>query len=77
MSTTEFPAPFRRNGRLIWDRFDIENEKRRMLGLRPLERDPSKPIEFVTAQQLAREFPFGRRTIGRLVKGRAQPALEG
>jgi hypothetical protein len=81
MSTTlpEFPAPFRHAGRLVWDRHDTENFKRALIGLPPLERDSNAPIVFVTARQLADELPFGRRTLGRRVKGRIQgealPAL--
>jgi hypothetical protein len=81
MSTAppEFPAPFRHAGRLVWDRHDTENYKRALIGLPPLERDPQKPIEFVTARTLTAELPYGRRTIGRRVKGRIQgeahPAL--
>ena len=69
-SGPEFPAPYRRKGRLFWDRFEIENFKRSLIGLPPLERDPARPIEFVTAPQLSDELPYGRRTIGRLIKGR-------
>jgi hypothetical protein len=74
MSTTlpEFPAPFRQNGRLFWDRHLIENFKRELMGLEPVERDPKAPITFVTAKQLTSELPFGRRTLGRRVKGRIQ-----
>jgi hypothetical protein len=39
-TSSDFPAPIRLNGRLVWDRFEIENHKRRLLGLPPLERDP-------------------------------------
>lgn len=71
MSTPlELPAPRRHNGRLVWDRFEIENFKRVLLGLAPLERDLQAVIVFVTAKQLTAELPFGRRTLGRRVKGR-------
>jgi hypothetical protein len=66
----EFPAPFRHCGRLMWDRYEVEAYKRRLLGLPPVERDPQVPITFVSAKQLGAELPFGRRTIGRRVKGR-------
>jgi hypothetical protein len=73
MSTApEVPAPYRHFGRLMWDRREIENYKRALMGLAPLERDPNAPIVFVTAKQLAEELPYGRRTIGRRVKGRVQ-----
>ena len=78
-NVSNFPAPFRHAGRLVWDRHDIENYKRALMGLPRLERDPHTPILFVTAKQLAEELPYGRRTIGRRVKGRVQdeahPAL--
>jgi hypothetical protein len=71
MSTSfDFPAPFRINGRLVWDRFDVENYKRDLMGLDPVERDPNAPITFVSAKQLTAELPYGRRTLGRRVKGR-------
>jgi hypothetical protein len=75
-STPEFPAPFRRNGRLFWPRHEIENYKRGLIGLAPLAPDPQAPIIFVTAKQLTAELPFGRRQIGRLVKGREQHVEE-
>jgi hypothetical protein len=68
----EVPAPYRHFGRLMWDRHEIENYKRALIGLQPLERDHNAPIVFVTAKQLADELPYGRRTIGRRVKGRVQ-----
>jgi hypothetical protein len=68
----DFPAPFRHAGRLMWDRHAVENYKRSLMGLPPLERDLQTPITFVSAKQLGVELPFGRRTIGRRVKGRIQ-----
>jgi hypothetical protein len=68
----EFPAPFRHGGRLMWDRHDVENFKLALMGLPTLERNPQTPITFVSAKQLAAELPFGRRTLGRRVKGRIQ-----
>jgi hypothetical protein len=65
----EFPAPIRDRGRLIWDRHDIENYKRSLLGLPPLERDPNASIVFVTAKQISEELPYGRRTIAVESKG--------
>jgi hypothetical protein len=64
----EFPTPFRHSGRLVWDRHSVENYKRQLIGLEPVERDPQTPITFVTARQLTTELPFGRRTIGRRIK---------
>jgi hypothetical protein len=78
-TSLDFPAPFRLNGRLMWDRFDVENYKRGLMGLPSVERDLQTPITFVSAKQLTAELPYGRRTLGRRVKGRAQneprPAL--
>jgi hypothetical protein len=74
--TPDFPAPFRLNNRLVWDRFDVENYKRALMSLAPVERDPQTPITFVTARQLEAELPYGRRTLGRRVKGREKAASE-
>jgi hypothetical protein len=71
-TSPDFPAPFRLNGRLMWDRHEVENYKRILMGLAPAERDPQTPITFVSAKQLTAELPYGRRTLGRRVKGRAQ-----
>jgi hypothetical protein len=68
--TPVFPAPFRLNGRLVWDRHEIENHKRILLGLPPLARKPEEPIVFVGAKQLVTELPFGRRWLGKIVQGR-------
>jgi hypothetical protein len=70
--TTQFPAPYRLNGRLVWDRHEVENHKRSLMGLDPVERDPNATIVFVTAAQLTSELPYGRRTLGRRVRGREQ-----
>ena len=56
----------------MWDRFDIENYKRSLMGLSQVERDPQAPITFVSAKQLTAELPYGRRTLGRRVRGRVQ-----
>jgi hypothetical protein len=69
-NTPEFPAPYRLNGRLVWDRHEVENYKRSLMGLGPVERDPSATIVFVPAAQLTSELPYGRRTLGRRVRGR-------
>jgi hypothetical protein len=68
----DFPAPFRLNGRLLWDRFDVENYKRGLMGLPSVERDPQAPITFVSAKQLTAELPYGRRTLGRRIKDRVK-----
>jgi hypothetical protein len=72
----ELPAPFRLNGRLVWDRHEVENYKRALMGLPLVERDPQHPIVLVTARQLEAELPYGRRTLGRRVKGREIAAAE-
>ena len=63
MST--FPDPVRLNGRLYWHREAIENHKRSLLGLPPLPADSGAKIELVSASDVAAEFGFGRRTLGR------------
>jgi hypothetical protein len=73
-NTPNFPPPFRFNGRLVWDRHEVENHKRALMGIDPIERDPNAPIVFVSAAQLTRELPYGRRTLGRRVQGREQGA---
>jgi hypothetical protein len=64
-NTPAFPAPYRLNGRLVWDRHEVENHKRSLMGLDPVERDPNATIVFVSAAQLTSELPYGRRTLGR------------
>jgi hypothetical protein len=68
-TSPDFPSPFRLNGRLMWDRHAVENYKRALMGLEPVERDPQAPITFVTARQLTAELPYGRRSLGRRIKG--------
>ena len=64
-----FPAPTRIRGRLFFDRDEVENYKRAVRGLDPIERDPSTPIQFVKAQQVSDELKICRRTLGRHVQG--------
>ena len=66
----EFPTPIRMGGRLFFDRHEVENHKRKLMRLTPLERDTSVPIAFVTAQQISDELQIDRRTLGRRVRGR-------
>jgi len=54
----------------MWPRHEIENYKLALMGLPPVERSPNEPIVFVSAKQLEAEFSFGRRWLGKLVKGR-------
>ena len=70
-SIIEFPTPRKLNGRLYWDRFDIENHKRTLIGLPTIERNHSTPIELVPAAQVTAEFGFGRRTLGRRIADRS------
>ena len=43
-TTAEFPSPTRIGGRLMFDRHDVENHKRQLMGLTPVDRDPAAPI---------------------------------
>jgi len=72
----EFPAPTRIRRRLYFDRHEIENYKRRILGLPALERDPKTPIELVAANQVSEELGRHRRTIGRRI-AESQSAVAG
>ena len=65
----EFPTPVRVGGRLFFDRHEVENHKRRLMRLAPVERDPAAPIAYVTAQ-ISDELQIDRRTLGRRVRGR-------
>jgi hypothetical protein len=69
---TQFPAPVRMGGRLKFDRHDVENHKRALMRLAPIERDPSKSILFATANQVCDELQIDRRTLGRRVRGRVR-----
>jgi hypothetical protein len=68
----DFPVPTRVGGRLFFDRHEVENHKRSLMRLAPIERDPSTPIVFVTAQQISDELQIDRRTLGRRVRGRVR-----
>ena len=68
----DFPGPTSINGRLFFDRHAVENHKRKLMGLRPADRDPAAPITFVTAQQLSEELQIDRRTLGRRIRGRVR-----
>ena len=65
MSHITFPAAIRQKGRLFFIRDHIENHKLALAGLPP--KPPSNVIELVPAAQVAREFGFHRRTLGRRV----------
>jgi hypothetical protein len=69
---TEFPVPTSIGGRLFFDRYEVENYKRALMRLAPLNRDPAAPIVFVTAQQMSDELQIDRRTLGRRIRGRVR-----
>ncbi len=62
-----FPSPIKQNGRLYFFRSQLEAYKRALAGLPP---EPWKGVdELVPATLTAREFGFGRRTLGRRIAG--------
>lgn len=69
----EFPAPIRMRGRLFWRRSELESYKRALIahaiGEPPAENAPPPVESFVTAEQVTKEFGFGRRTLGRRIAG--------
>jgi hypothetical protein len=69
-ASSEFPQPTRIGGRLMFDRHDVENHKRQLMGLTPTDRDPAAPITFVTTGQISNELQINRRTLGRRIRGR-------
>jgi hypothetical protein len=66
----DFPPSSLIGGRHFFARHEVENYKRKLMGLTPTERDPVAPITFVTAQQLSDELQIDRRTLGRRIRGR-------
>jgi|HubBroStandDraft_6_1064221.scaffolds.fasta_scaffold2408012_2 hypothetical protein len=67
MPEPEAPKPVRLGKRLFFDRHEVENYKRRLLGLPLLERDEREPIELVSARQFSEELGRSRRTLGRRI----------
>jgi hypothetical protein len=73
----EFPIPIRLRGRLFWRRSELETYKRKLLAfasggsMTPVEPSPDQIEIFVPSDQVAREFGFGRRTLGRRIAGRS------
>jgi hypothetical protein len=70
----DFPLPIRMRGRLFWRRSELETYKRKLLAFASGATAPSEPFAdqietFVPAEQVAREFGFGRRTLGRRIAG--------
>jgi hypothetical protein len=74
MSEIAFPPAIRQNGRLYFIRDQIENHKLALAGLPP--KPPSGVIELVPAGQVAREFGFHRRTLGRRVLAAERSSLD-
>ena len=78
----DFPLPIRMRGRLFWRRSELEHYKHKLMaaavGGAPEHRTDHDQIEiFVPAEQVAREFGFGRRTLGRRIADRnAMVAVE-
>ncbi len=75
MSDLKFPTPLRlHGGRLYWRRSALEAYKRALIraaggNVAEPETNPAEPEIFVHADQVAKEFGFGRRTLGRRVAG--------
>jgi hypothetical protein len=74
-SDLNFPLPLRMNGRLFWRRSELESFKRRLMASALGEAAPETAAQdqieiFVPSDQVAREFGFGRRTLGRRIAGR-------
>jgi hypothetical protein len=63
---TTFPKAVLQNGRNFFFRHQIEDHKRALAGLPPVE--PPAVLELVPAAQVAAEYGFGRRTLGRLME---------
>jgi hypothetical protein len=68
----DFPIPTSIGGRLFFDRHDVEQYKRLLMGLTPFDRDPAVTIRLATANQICDELQIDRRTLGRRVKGRVR-----
>jgi hypothetical protein len=79
----EFPLPIRIRGRLFWRRTQLESYKRELLAFAtgvPLKPNasPDDQIEvFVNSDQVAKEFGFNRRTLGRRIAKRDIPSVQG
>jgi hypothetical protein len=80
-SEPNFPLPIRMRGRLFWRRSELEHYKRKLMAaalggaVAELHSAPDQIETFVPAEQVAREFGFGRRTLGRRIAGR-NPMVE-
>jgi predicted DNA-binding transcriptional regulator AlpA len=75
----DFPQPFRMNGRLYWRRSELEFYKRAIIRQATGATGDPEPVirndveTFVTAEQVTKEFGFGRRTLGRRIAPQAAP----
>ena len=69
----KFPIPVKQNGRLYFWRSQLETHKRQLAGLPPLDSLGMVDV-LVLAAQVASEFGFGRRTLGRRVAESEQAA---
>ena len=72
----EFPKPVRMNNRLYWCRSELEAYKRTLIRHATGATREPEPVRneietFVTAEQVTKEFGFGRRTLGRRIAGRS------
>jgi len=74
----DFPLPIRMRGRLFWRRSELEQYKRNLMAAAVGGVVTNLPVDqietFVPAEQVAREFGFGRRTLGRRIAGRTSIA---
>jgi hypothetical protein len=68
----DFPLSTSIGGRHFFARHEVEDYKRKLMGLTPTDRDSAAPITFVTAQQLSDELQIDRRTLGRRIRGRVR-----
>lgn len=76
----EFPNPVKMRGRLFWRRSELETYKHQLLtfasGVPASAGFVANQIEsFVPAGEVALEFGFGRRTLGRRIAGRNIPEV--
>ena len=67
-----FPQPFRSNGRLYWRRSELKAYKQALIRQATGATGDPEPVRndvetFVTAEQVTKEFGFGRRTLGRRI----------
>jgi hypothetical protein len=73
----DFPLPIRMRGRLFWRRSELERYKRKLMAaavggaIAELDSAHDQIETFVPAEQVAREFGFGRRTLGRRIAERS------